>query len=281
MTPLPNNIFTITSNNPGPTVAIFGGVHGNERAGILAIDALRETLAIDRGTVYLVYANPKAITANQRLLKQNLNRLFLRGNTVATYEEKRANELMDLLDTCDALLDLHSYNDVQENANIFAICEENCSSVAQALGIPFRISGFTATEAGGSDGYMYLNNKVGVCVELGSINLSESMSQEGVAIAQRFLQYLGCIEGNNIQPTSTQTALTANIMYKKQTDDFRFTQPFNTLNPVAKGTVIAIDGPTEIIADQNVYILFPRTQFAIGTEAFILVNAVNSHHTHA
>lgn len=52
------------------------------------------------------------------------------------------------------------------------------------------------------------------------------------------------------------------------------------MNPLPNN-VFVIDGPTEIIAEQDVYILFPRTQFGIGTKAFILVNAVDFHHTHA
>ncbi|MEK9177440.1 MAG: succinylglutamate desuccinylase/aspartoacylase family protein, partial [Patescibacteria group bacterium] len=95
---------------PGKTLAVFGGMHGNERVGVRAIEHLVSTLSVLRGTVHLVYANPPAIEKNVRLVDANLNRLFDRGIKGDTYEYARALELMDLLDSCDALLDIHSYN---------------------------------------------------------------------------------------------------------------------------------------------------------------------------
>ena len=72
------DIITITGAEPGPTVAIFAGVHGNERAGVYALEALIPRLTITRGTLYLVFANPAAIEANVRMVNKNLNRCFLR-----------------------------------------------------------------------------------------------------------------------------------------------------------------------------------------------------------
>ena len=152
---LPDNVIKRTGTRPGTTVAIFCGVHGNERAGILTMDRLVNELEVAAGTVYLVYANPPAIEKNERLVNANLNRLFLRkGSPSGTYEHRRAAELMDLLDGCDALLDLHSYPAPLAPAEAvpFAICEPPCFPIAARFDVPVVVSGFTAAESGSSLG---------------------------------------------------------------------------------------------------------------------------------
>lgn len=61
---------------PGKTVAVFGGVHGNEGAGIHAVRNAHKTLEIKRGVVYFVEANPLAIQNNVRAINKNLNVAF-------------------------------------------------------------------------------------------------------------------------------------------------------------------------------------------------------------
>ena len=65
-----NNIIEIDSGKPGKKVAIFGGIHGNEKAGIKTIDYLKENLELKNGTVFLVYGNPEAKKKMKDLLKK-------------------------------------------------------------------------------------------------------------------------------------------------------------------------------------------------------------------
>ncbi len=70
-----------TSENPGKIIAIFCGVHGNERAGIIAAEKALQELVITAGTVYFVFANPRAIEIGKRFVEKNLNRCFYHGQS--------------------------------------------------------------------------------------------------------------------------------------------------------------------------------------------------------
>src|SRR6185369_17926132 len=116
-------VIELSSGKPGPSLAILAGVHGNELAGVYALQELLPTLKPTRGKVYVAFANPPAIEANTRMLNKNLNRCFVADNHGTTPEDERARELMKMLDKCDALLDLHMFYD--DDGVPFVICEDN------------------------------------------------------------------------------------------------------------------------------------------------------------
>jgi len=72
---LPEAVVKITSAHPGPTVAIISGTHGDELAGQRAVASLQKRLQqIQKGTLYLITGNPRAVTKKVRQTEQNLNR---------------------------------------------------------------------------------------------------------------------------------------------------------------------------------------------------------------
>ena len=55
----------------------MAGVHGNEHAGIIALESIRNTLRVIRGKVILVLqANPRAVEQGVRFTEKNMNRAF-------------------------------------------------------------------------------------------------------------------------------------------------------------------------------------------------------------
>lgn len=270
---LPDNVIMRTGTKPGATVAIFCGVHGNERAGILAVDRLVNELDVAAGTVYLVYANPLAIEKHVRMVDANLNRLFLpRKSPPETYEQRRAADIMRLLDRCDALLDLHSYSAplAPEQAAPFAICEPASFPIAALFDVPVVVSGFTAAEEGGSDGYMFLNGKPGICVELGANESPESRAALGMDTVKRFLAYFGCIAQEPAPVVHTPRHLTLTTFYKKTHEDFRFVREFQNLEPLAAGEPIAEVNGLILNTPVDSFIIFPNAARPIGIEAFML-----------
>ncbi len=260
-----------TGKKPGKTIAILGGVHGDERAGIMTIEHLEKTLTVEAGTVYLIHANEEAIAQGERFLQQNLNRLFIRTEALATcYEEARAQELMDILDKCDALLDLHSYNEPSGEAIPFAICEQDCTEAVKNFDVEIVVSGFDTIEKGGSDGYMYNKGTIGICVELGAIESPEEFLALGIDTAYQFMQYFGCVS-NKVTPNATkQTRMCADSIYKRRDEDFAFTKEYKTFDSISEGEVVAIDGSADVTAQDDGFILFPRAQHPVGVEVFIL-----------
>lgn len=101
---------------PGPRLLVLGAVHGNEVCGTRAIAQLLEeidsgVLTIERGTVtFLPVTNPLAYQLRQRTGERNLNRNMAPSAIPQDFEDRIANVLCPLLESHDALLDLHSFH---------------------------------------------------------------------------------------------------------------------------------------------------------------------------
>jgi aspartoacylase len=101
-------------------IAIVGGVHGNERGGILLVEEMRrrpQDWIFPGLKLETFLGNPAAIAANRRYLETDLNRCFGPGLLVdlpvdAPLEERRARELRELLTPAgapfDLVVDLHN-----------------------------------------------------------------------------------------------------------------------------------------------------------------------------
>lgn len=261
-------ITKIFGPKPGRTLAVFAGVHGNELAGIKALNNLEERLALSAGTVYLVLANIKAIEEETRYIEKNLNRCFIKGNSGSTYEDGLARELMDLLDQCDALLDLHGYNGPEDQP--FLICEPNALELASKLNFSIVSSGWTSCSPGGADGYMFSKGKMGICAECGS-NLRP---EDYVALAEQtvlqFLQYFELIEETVPLSSVSQSNVTAVQVVKRTKEDFAFTKNFRNFEKLEPGVVFAHDGDQYYRADVGQCIIFPRPNAQIGEEVFTI-----------
>jgi len=90
----------ITSEKPGPTLVFFGGIHGNEPAGVLALEEVFRKLkngktSLDCGTLIAIRGNLPALSQKQRFLKHDLNRLWGKDRLKETFEkpqERRSPE---------------------------------------------------------------------------------------------------------------------------------------------------------------------------------------------
>lgn len=71
-------IKTIKGKPSGPVIVFFGGIHGNEKAGNIAINQVLSDLGEGEvnGTIYGITGNIKALKANQRFIEKDLNRLW-------------------------------------------------------------------------------------------------------------------------------------------------------------------------------------------------------------
>ncbi len=108
------SVRTVSGRSPGPTVAVLGGVHGDEYEGVLAVNALARTLATDlgRGVVRLVGpAHPAAWRAAARCSPVDhgdLARSFP-GRPDGRPTEQVAHALTEqAIRGCDVIIDLHA-----------------------------------------------------------------------------------------------------------------------------------------------------------------------------
>ncbi|MFA6397482.1 MAG: succinylglutamate desuccinylase/aspartoacylase family protein [Candidatus Paceibacterota bacterium] len=252
----------------GKTLAIFCGVHGNEKAGILAVSSVLKDIEIKKGVVYFVYANPEAINKNIRLINKNLNRCFLKNNKGRTVEDKRARVLMKILDKCDGLLDLHASN--VEKSTPFAICEKSSYKLAKIFDVGIVSSGWDKIEPGATDGY--INKKKGT-LSLG-LECGYAEDLEKVGLAQKsiyqFLQYFGVIDKKVDFSKRKQKIMNVIKAVKKETDDFSFTKKFKDFEFLKEGKLIAHDSSKKYFAGKNEFIIFASAEKKKGQEAFII-----------
>ncbi len=263
-----NNIIKKSGKTPGKKIAIFAGIHGNEKAGVLALEKLIKNIKIEKGEVYFVYANPGAILKNVRYVEKNLNRCFLRNSEGDTYEEIRARELMNILDECDVLLDLHASNN--KNSTPFIICEEEYCDIVKIFDFNIISSGWVGIEPGATDGYMHNQSKVGICLECGSVYESEENQDLAYKSALQFLKYFGAISKEIEFNKKEKRIIRVFEAVKKKTENFSFVKDFADFEKLEESKVFAQDGDKEYIAKKNECIIFPNSNKKIGEEVFIL-----------
>ncbi len=256
----------------GKTVAIFAGVHGNEQVGVRVLERLENELRVKAGIVFLVNANPPAIEANKRFLAQNLNRLFSeKHDGDEEYEDQRAKELMAILDQCDAVLDIHSYNSL--SGRQFSFCEPNGYDIIKLMDFPIIVSCHNPDPKMYSTtvmGYMNKKGGVGICIECGTSNKPDEFTELALKSAYQFLQYFENIEPTTPYDNVVQQIIKNDRMLYKKNENFKFVKDFKDFEPLPSGKAFAFDGDEPLIAGENECIIFPRPDVPIGGEVCLI-----------
>jgi succinylglutamate desuccinylase len=255
------------SGQKGKTLAVFCGVHGNEKAGVYAINKILHNINITKGIVFFVFANPKAIEINKRFVDKNLNRCFFDNQRGNSYEEKRARDLIKILEISDALLDVHASN---SSETVPFVITDNGFDVVKDMNFKIIATGFDVLEPGATDGFMKNKGKIGICIECGY----SGKSKENIDIAYnsilQFLQYFDAIDHEMPNYNLNQKVLHVDKVQKVTSKNFKLTKTFADFETIEKGFVIAKDETKEYIADKERVILFGSPGKPIGAEAYIL-----------
>lgn len=106
-----------TGDQEGPVIVFFVGIHGNEPAGIHAVDHISQQLSGHEinGSVYAITGNIEAIKLGVRFLDTDLNRLWERFNTNQDFSIRKAEnrpveygESLEIKNSIDHIIDKHS-----------------------------------------------------------------------------------------------------------------------------------------------------------------------------
>jgi succinylglutamate desuccinylase len=275
-----NGVWIGESREPGPTVAVIGGVHGSERTGIEIIRNHRDEITVDCGTVVLMLGNLLAIDANTRNSESgvNLNRQFRELATdevnadpeTLAYEVRRAQELLPFLKMpqLEGALDLHDYT--KRTGQSFIISERRGWGVARKIGAPVISCGWSITETGGTDGYMESEGKIGIVYEVGQKREVRKNTPKGMAVVERFLGAMGLVE-TSLEPLHEDPLLIqTDHAVTRESEQYRLAGNFVTFQPLEEGTLIALHGGEPIYASAGDIIIFPERKPEIGTEAFTI-----------
>lgn len=263
-----DSIIKKEGSKPGKTLAIFAGVHGNEKAGVIALSNILDDIKIEYGTVYFVFANPPAIKENVRQINKNLNRCFIKNHSGNNYEDQRAIELMEILDKCDVSLDLHSSN--TPGSTPFIICEENGFDFAKKLDVSIISTGWDAIEPGGTDGYMYQTGKIGICAECGYAGNSNRYIKFTEELVTKFLKFYESIPRKVENTNIVQKNIHVDRIIIKKDKNFSFVKKFKDFEKLPKDYEYAKANSSKYISEENDIIIFARENVRMGGEACIL-----------
>ncbi len=259
-----------TSNKAGPNLVVMAGVHGDEPCGLEAFADILHTLLITKGMVTFVIGNPKAVAKHKRVFNTNLNRMFrsdshLSDDEKGTYEYVRSRELMPILASADALLDIHST--ATPESTPFAICESLAHECAQVLPVQTVLSGIDALHPTGTDAFVNQSGGLGICIECGNHDdvLAKDIAVEAI---MNFLHFFGVIDRETQLQKSMQSYMQAEWLYANK-NVFTLSKQFSEFEKVTEGARIGVDGTDVVVAPYDGFIVFPQSVVAPDGEAFV------------
>ncbi|WP_247728745.1 succinylglutamate desuccinylase/aspartoacylase domain-containing protein [Halovivax limisalsi] len=103
-----------------PSIAVVGGIHGDEPCGVNAIERLLDERPSVTAPVKLVIANERALETGVRYVDEDLNRAFPGDRSAGTHEGRLAARLADEVEDC-VIWSMHS---TQSHAKPFAIVDD-------------------------------------------------------------------------------------------------------------------------------------------------------------
>jgi len=289
----------ISGPGPGPTLVCVGGVHGNEVAGLLAVqrvlDRLPRLRGEMRGEVVALSGNRGALAQGKRYLSRDLNRSWTENRLKAVagdehlreQEDREQRELKDALDRAVSeargpvfLLDLHTTS--SPSAPFIATMDTPANrEFARHFPVPL-ILGFGRIVDGTFFGYLSARGITSLVFEGGQHQDPSSIRNSEAAIWIA-LAGIGILRDPDLPQVSTSlgtlTKLARNlprvldIRHRHPVapgDDFRMLPGFENFQPVSAGELLARDRGGEVRAPGDGRLLLPLYQ-AQGDDGFFLV----------
>lgn len=265
------------SRGPGPRVLLLGGVHGEEKPGVIALERLAAEfesggLSLARGQLTIVpRANAEAVERGLHFVDENLNRIVRPHDAPANREQGLAAELAALIAAHDAVLDLHG---TPAPTVPFVFLDDESVPVrgwAEALGADFLVMGWPALYAGSdaltTTGYAQTLGKRALTVEAGR-NDDPAAAEFAFDAARRAIAHFGLIIGTPRRPRPKAVRLTGMVRREREG---AFARPWSNFDPVKKGDVLArcADGE-EMRAPEDAFVVMPYEAAAVGEEWYYL-----------
>lgn len=286
------SVWQIQSPEPGPSILILGGIHGNEKTGTLVVKSLRSRfasgdLSLLRGTLTLALGNLEAIELQTRGTEgRDLNRCFIETCEAApmndSYEANRATLLAPFVRNADITLDIHATSKpstpfvcslvTQEHARIYKWFASDI-----VLADPrFVLSGVPCT----TDDYAGLHGKIGICYETGwadDVTRKEIVEASILAI----LAQEGLIGPNgSVQPSMPTQAyeLTQSILLTEEGFSFAPGMGTHSFQMVTPQDCIGYRGTEPIYPAEESAIVFPKAPelWGVGKPVFYLAKRVQN-----
>lgn len=297
----PRVIGRLEGPEPGPTLVCVASLHGNEPAGILALERLLAQLdpAELRGTVVGLVGNRQALAAGQRYLDDDLNRMWtadrvarLRASPpTRAGEEEELHDLDQLFQELLAeardeifFLDLHTTSGPGPAFVPFEGRIPDCN-FARLFPVPLVV-GIVEELAGTM--VSYLANQGARAVSFESGQHDEALAVErAVAAVWIALEAAGVLAAGRPEPDAARRWLAAEsrslpavveVRHRHAVapeDEFRMVPGFASFQPVRAGQIVATDRHGPVKAPETGRILLPLYQKQ-GADGFFLTRDQSS-----
>jgi len=306
--PLERVIGRYDEGRKGPLVICFGGMHGNEKAGIMAIDLMLKMLEVEpitnpdftfRGRFLGVTGHLAAARLHRRFIVKDLNRQWLPDRIEWLSHQERAalnaedlemydlealitKEIREYRPDRTVILDLHT---TSADGGIYTIVPDHPLAIEFALGIKAPVVlGFLEGLKGTTLHYFTSDNFPGettsICFEAGQHDDPMSVNR-AVAAITNCLRYAGCvdekhIEGRHIRILSEYSGelppLTRLVFrYEIQPgEEFKMLPGFRNFQRIRAGQHLADNKSGPVLSPLDGYILMPLYQNQ-GEDGFFIV----------
>jgi len=201
-----HQFMTYTSGHPGPVVLLVGGIHGNEPAGLQAIQQVFHTLKAHNievlGEIVGFKGNLRAIEQDLRFIDVDLNRVWDMPHEKLVNAPHERHEFHGLKREIDAyltrpdvvLFDLHTTSG--KGAPFFLVSRQGPSrEFAEAIPVPV-VSGLIDGLEGTLVSYVQKHQKLAFAAEGGQHHHPDSL-RNLTSMLWCFLHALGCIKSHS------------------------------------------------------------------------------------
>ncbi|MFQ5629587.1 MAG: succinylglutamate desuccinylase/aspartoacylase family protein [bacterium] len=290
---------------PGPIFVCIGGMHGNEPAGVIALQRVLAKLKAERpsirGKFIALRGNLQGLSTKQRYIDKDLNRMWLpermkalengSATTSTTVEENEQIELYhkvhEILDTAQdriVVLDLHTTSSASKPFAIFGDTIRN-RNFAEYLRTPL-ILGLEEAIAGTLIEHITNLGHIAIAFEAGQHDAEEAVDIHEAAVWLA-LEAAGNISRNDIRfYRSYVDRITADanglpgvleITYRhaiRPDDTFQMEPGYVNFQRVRGGQLLARDKNGGVWSPKNYHIFMPLYQ-GLGDDGFFLARPIN------
>lgn len=293
----------------GPLLICIGGLHGNEPAGIQAIEEVFRLLSAEpevnpgfhyRGVMLGLRGNLAALKTKQRFINRDLNRMLMQDEVKRIQQsgadklEDEDKECFELLEAIEAerkrykpaltlILDLHT---TTADGGIFTIAAEDEMSriLAKGLNAPV-VLGIAERLAGTTINYFNQPSSNSYCIVFEAGRHSDPYGiHRSVAAIINCMRSIGAVDPSDVDHRHDGLLISLSIGLPKVTrlvhhyrispgEQFRMNPGYQNFQKVTAGQELARNEKGSITAPVDGWILMPKYQ-SQGDDGFFIVAAM-------
>lgn len=291
----------------GPLVVAIGGIHGNEPAGVRALERVFDLLEDEprinpgfafRGEFLALRGNLAALAAGKRYVDVDLNRIWrprgAESGPFATSEDRELHELLAAIETAVeeaplselVLLDLHT---TTAHGGVFAVTGDDAPSLSLAAEMNVPVIKGMLSGLQGTTLHYFRGNHFATDLPVRAVTFEAGQHDDpasvtlALAATINLLRALNCVREEDVStyhdellrssagnlPSLTELAYVHKVAHDGS-DGFKMLPGFTNFQAVTKGQVLGADKFGEVVAPSEGYLLMPLYQQQ-GEEGFFLI----------